>query len=167
MGDMQILPGPRHRPPMKRPLWIIVLVSMVSVFLICVYIYPPQSSAACYMFSSRGCKAIISDWLPPAPTREYTDEEIASRVVIKEILNAPPIQSENPKIAFMFLIPNSLPFEKLWDKFFQVRFFFFCPRSNTFVLLWKIVWSYNFISLFYIQFLRSQKMFNWLEEDYS
>lgn len=121
MGDMQILPGPRHRPPMKRPMWIIVLVSMVSVFLICAYIYPPQSSAACYMFSSRGCKAIISDWLPPAPTREYTDEEIVSRVVFREILNAPlpPVQSENPKIAFMFLTPSSLPFEKLWDKFFQ------------------------------------------------
>ncbi|XP_062077436.1 glycosyltransferase BC10-like [Humulus lupulus] len=119
MTDMQILPGPRHRPPMKRPLWIIVLVSMVSVFLICAYIYPPHSSAACYIFSSRGCKAIISDWLPPAPKREYSDEEIAAHVVIREILNAPPVQSENPKVAFMFLTPNSLPFERLWDRFFQ------------------------------------------------
>lgn len=120
MGDMQqILPGSRHRPPMKRPMWIIVLVSMVSVFLICAYVYPAHSGAACYIFSPRGCKAIISDWLPPAPMREYTDEEIAARVVIKEILNAPPMQSENPKIAFMFLTPHSLPFEKLWDKFFH------------------------------------------------
>ncbi|EXB30978.1 hypothetical protein L484_016838 [Morus notabilis] len=119
MGDMQILPGSRHRPPMKRPMWIIVLVSMVSIFLICAYVYPPHSSAACYMFSSRGCKAIISDWLPPVPTREYTDEEIASRVVIREILNAAPMQSESPKVAFMFLTPHSLPFEKLWDKFFH------------------------------------------------
>lgn len=145
MGDVQILPGPRHRPPIKRPLWIIVLVSMVSVFLICAYIYPPQSSASCYILSSRGCKAIISDWLPPIPTREYTDEEVASRVVIREILHAPlpPIQSENPKIAFMFLIPNSLPFEKLWDKFFQVRLF--CPTP-----IFAVSIS---ISLFNVQFL--------------
>ncbi|KAK9269585.1 hypothetical protein L1049_001361 [Liquidambar formosana] len=118
MGDMQILPGPRHRPPLKRPMWIIVLVSLVSMFLICAYVYPLQSSAACYVFSSRGCKA-LSDWLPPAPAREYTDEEIASHVVIRDILNSPPVPSKNSKIAFMFLSLGSLPFEKLWDKFFQ------------------------------------------------
>jgi len=28
---------------------------------------------------------------------------------------------QNPKIAFMFLTPGSLPFEKLWYNFFQVR----------------------------------------------
>lgn len=117
MGDMQILHGPRHRPPLKRPLWIIVLVSLVSMFLVCAYIFPFQSSAACYVFSSRGCKA-LSDWLPPAPSREYTDAEIASRVVIKDILSQPPVQSQNSKIAFMFLSLGSLPFEKLWDRFF-------------------------------------------------
>lgn len=56
------------------------------------------------------------------PAREYTDEEIASRVVIKDILNSPTIVSRKSKVAFMFLSPGSLPFEKLWDKFFQVRF---------------------------------------------
>jgi hypothetical protein len=101
-------------------MWIIVLVLFVCVFLICAYIYPPQTSSACYVFSSRGCKGFV-DWLPPIPTREYTDQEIASRVVIKDILNSPPVVSKNPKIAFMFLSPGSLPFEKLWDKFFQVR----------------------------------------------
>lgn len=121
MGDMQILPGARHRPPMKRPIWIIVLVSMVSLFLVCAYIYPPQSSGACYVFSSRGCKA-LTDWLPPAPAREYTDEEIESRIVVREILNGAPTQTKNAKIAFMFLTPGSLPFEKLWEKFFSVRF---------------------------------------------
>ena len=121
---MQILPGTRHRPPMKKPMWIIVLVLFVCVFLICAYIYPPQSSSACYVFSSRGCKS-FSDWLPPVPAREYTDEEIASRVVIRDILNSPPIVSKNPKVAFMFLSPGSLPFERLWDKFFQVRICYF------------------------------------------
>ncbi|GKV00355.1 hypothetical protein SLEP1_g13051 [Rubroshorea leprosula] len=118
IGDMQILPGPRHRPSLKRPIWIIFLVSIVSLFLVCAYIYPPRGSAPCYVFSSRGCN-VLSDWLPPAPARAYTDEEIASRVVIREILKTSPTKSKNSKIAFMFLSPGSLPFEKLWDKFFN------------------------------------------------
>uniref|UniRef100_A0A5B6Z314 Core-2/I-branching beta-1,6-N-acetylglucosaminyltransferase family protein n=1 Tax=Davidia involucrata TaxID=16924 RepID=A0A5B6Z314_DAVIN len=118
MKDMQILPAPRQRAHLKKPTWIIVLVSLVSVFLICAYVYPPKNSSACYVFSSNGCKA-FSNWLPPAPAREFTDEEIASRVVIRDILNTQSIQSKNPKIAFLFLSPGSLPFEKLWDKFFQ------------------------------------------------
>lgn len=124
MGDMQLLPGSRHRPHMKKPTWIIVLVLFVCVFLICAYMYPPQSSSACYIFSSRGCKR-FSNWLPPVPAREYTDEEIASRVVIKDILNSPPVVSKKSKIAFMFLSPGSLPLEKLWDNFFQVRVGFY------------------------------------------
>ncbi|KAI4380571.1 hypothetical protein MLD38_006748 [Melastoma candidum] len=117
MGDVPILPSSRNRPPLKKPIWILVLVCLVSIFLICAYVYPPQGSGACYMLSSRGCKA-LSDWLPPS-VREYSDEEVASRVVIKDILSIPPTQSKNPKIAFMFLSTGSLPFEKLWDKFFQ------------------------------------------------
>lgn len=120
MGDMKILPGPRPRTT-KRPLWIIILVSMVSVFLICAYIYPPSGTAACYIFSSKGCK-VITDWLPPIPAREYSDAEIASRIVIREILNTPFVTANTPKIAFLFLTPGSLPFEKLWDKFFHVSF---------------------------------------------
>lgn len=129
MGDMQILPGPRHRSPMKRPMWIIVLVSLVTVFLLCAFMYPPQSSAGCFILSSKGCDS-ISNWLPPAPARELTDEELASHVVIREILNTRPIQSQDSKIAFMFLTPGSLPLEKVWEKFFHVRFcciFFFFP----------------------------------------
>ncbi|XP_043813586.1 glycosyltransferase BC10 isoform X2 [Manihot esculenta] len=117
MGDMQILPGARHRPPLKRPIWIIVLVSMVSLFLVCAYVYPPQSSAACYV-SSSGCK-VLTHWLPPAPAKDYTDGEIASQIVVREILNAAYVPSKNAKIAFMFLSPGSLPFEKLWEKFFH------------------------------------------------
>ncbi|KAJ8751072.1 hypothetical protein K2173_016253 [Erythroxylum novogranatense] len=116
-GDVHTLPGARHRPPLKRPIWIIVLLPMVCLFLLCAYIYPPQRSAACYLFSSKGCKG-LSGWLPP-PARIYTDEEIASRIVIREILQTPPIEVKNAKIAFMFLTPGSLPFEKLWEKFFH------------------------------------------------
>ena len=118
---MQIVLGPRHRPPLKRPVWIIVLLSLFCMLLISAYVYPRKSYSACYVFSSRGCKA-LTDWLPPMPAREYTDEEIASRVVIKEILSMPPTQSRNPKLAFMFLTRGSLPFEKLWHKFFHVSF---------------------------------------------
>lgn len=119
IGDIKFLHMSRHRPHMKKPIWIIALVLFVCVFLIFAYIYPPQSSSACYVFSSRGCD-VISQWLPPLPAREYTDAEIASQVVIRDILSAPYVLPKNPKIAFMFLSPGSLPFEKLWDKFFQV-----------------------------------------------
>lgn len=121
MADLQIFSGSRHRPPLKKRMWIIVLVLFVCVFLISAYIYPPKSSSACYTFSSQGCKA-IADWLPPFPERVYTDEEIASHVVISDILKTPHVLPKNPKIAFMFLTPGSLPLEKLWDKFFQVSF---------------------------------------------
>lgn len=119
MKDLQMMSVPRHRAHLKKPTWIIVFILLVSVFLVCAYVYPPRNTAACYVFSSSNCK-VYTDWLPPAPARELTDEEFASRVVIKDILNTPPAISKTPKIAFMFLIPGSLPFEKLWDKFFQV-----------------------------------------------
>lgn len=128
VGDLQILPGSRHRPHLKRPMWIIVLVTMVVLFLVCAYMYPPHTRGACYVFSSRGCKF---EWLPPSPVRELTDNEIASRVVIRDILNTPAVRSKNSKVAFLFLTPGPLPFEKLWDKFFHVSSFFFL---NLFVL---------------------------------
>lgn len=118
MGDLQILQGSRHRPPLKRPVWIIGLVSLVILFLVFAYVYQPHTRGACYVFSSKGCT--FTDWLPPVPLRELTDEEIASGVVIRDILNTPPIQSKNSKVAFLFLTPGPLPFEMLWDKFFHV-----------------------------------------------
>lgn len=116
--SMQFLPVHRHRPASKRPVWIIVLVCLVTFFLICGYVYPPHNASACYVFSSRGCKA-LTDWLPPTSRREYTDEEMASQAVIEEILRTPLPPTKTPKIAFMFLTPGKLPFEMLWDKFFD------------------------------------------------
>ncbi|KAL6519277.1 hypothetical protein OROGR_018597 [Orobanche gracilis] len=118
MKDMQMQPAPRQRGQLKKPTWIIVLVSLVSLFLVCAYVYPPQNSAACYVLSSHGCNA-LQNWLPPAPARELTDDEFASRVVIRDILEMPATLPPTPKIAFLFLTPGALPFEKLWDKFFQ------------------------------------------------
>lgn len=111
---------PRHsqRPPSKRPLWIIVLICLICVSLIGVYVNPPQRLSACYFLTSSVCSR-IEVWLPPEPVKEYTDGELAARVVAKEILSMPTFQTKNPKIAFMFLTPGSLPFEKLWEKFFM------------------------------------------------
>ncbi|RWR75223.1 Glycosyl transferase [Cinnamomum micranthum f. kanehirae] len=114
--DMQIMPAPRQRPSSRRPLWIIVLVSMVCMMLVGTYVYPPRRYASCYLFDSSVCDP-FKQWLPPAPARLLTDEELASRVVFKDILKTPLPQSKNPKIAFMFLTPGTLPFERLWEKF--------------------------------------------------
>ncbi|XP_051114302.1 glycosyltransferase BC10-like [Andrographis paniculata] len=116
MKDTQIFPAPRQR--LKKPRWIIILVSLVSLFLVCAYVYPPRNSAACTLFSAHSCKAYQS-WIPPEPARVLTDAELASRVVIRDILDMSPTISTTTKIAFLFLTPGALPFEMLWDKFFQ------------------------------------------------
>ncbi|XP_058068228.1 glycosyltransferase BC10-like isoform X2 [Magnolia sinica] len=117
IGEMHIVPATRHRSPSRRPPWIIILVSLVCLSLIGAYVFPPRRYAACYLFASSVCSP-FKQWLPPVPARLLTDDEIASRVVIRDILNSHPIQPKNPKIAFMFLTPGPLPFEKLWEKFF-------------------------------------------------
>ncbi|RWR82661.1 Glycosyl transferase [Cinnamomum micranthum f. kanehirae] len=116
IGDVHIMPAPRHRPPSKRPLWIIILVSLVCASLIGTYVFPPRRYAACYLFASSVCSP-FKQWIPPTFERLLTDDELAFRVVIRDILKTPH-QSKNPKIAFMFLTPGSLPFENLWEKFF-------------------------------------------------
>lgn len=98
-----------------------MLVSLVCVLLIGTYIYPPRRLEACYFFSSSTC-SYFTKWLPPSLIKVFTDDEIAARVVIRDILTMRSVESKNPKIAFMFLTPGSLPFEKLWEKFFLVRF---------------------------------------------
>ncbi|GMG99316.1 hypothetical protein Nepgr_001156 [Nepenthes gracilis] len=119
LRELPIMAGLRQRPHLKRPVWVIVMVSMVCIFLIAAYMYPLRSSAAaaCNFFSSRDCTMYID--VPFAPSRELTDDEIYSQVVAKEILKTPSISSINPKIAFLFLTLSTLPFERLWDKFFQ------------------------------------------------
>ncbi|XP_039051425.1 glycosyltransferase BC10-like isoform X3 [Hibiscus syriacus] len=114
--NMPVMSGLRRRPHLKRPLWIIILVTFVIMFLITAYVFPLSSSTACYIFSSGDCSVYHQ---PPFRSRELSDEEIMSQVVIREILNAPPTQSKNSKIAFLYLTPGTLPFEPLWDKFFH------------------------------------------------
>ncbi|KAK8545364.1 hypothetical protein V6N12_026200 [Hibiscus sabdariffa] len=114
--DIPIMSGSR-----KRPVWIIVLVNFVILFLVVAYVYPPTTSAACFIFTSTDCTLTFHKQLltPKVPARELTDGETISQVVISEILRTPPVESNNPKIAFLFLTPGTLPFEALWAKFFQ------------------------------------------------
>ncbi|KAI3806610.1 hypothetical protein L1987_22520 [Smallanthus sonchifolius] len=117
LKDYIMMSGIRQRPNFKGPNWVIVLVCLVSIFLIGLYIYQPRNTAACYIFFSRSCSGYENT--PAVPSRELTDEENAARVVINEILKSSPATPKNPKVAFMFLTPGPLPFEVLWDKFFQ------------------------------------------------
>ncbi|KAJ8485647.1 hypothetical protein OPV22_018132 [Ensete ventricosum] len=54
----------------------------------------------------------------PPTARVLTDDEFASNVLIENILSMPSVELKNSKIAFLFLTPGSLPFERLWEKFF-------------------------------------------------
>ncbi|XP_031736984.1 glycosyltransferase BC10 isoform X2 [Cucumis sativus] len=110
------MPGSRQRPCLKPSVDIVILVSLVSIFAFGAYVYPHRTSLLCYIFSS-GCVNGAFERPLPVAYRELTDEETATRVIMKEILKKPLAQSKNPKIAFMFLTPGSLPFEKLWHKF--------------------------------------------------
>ncbi|KAJ4758300.1 hypothetical protein LUZ62_023314 [Rhynchospora pubera] len=101
----------------KRPMWIMILLGLVCLSLIGAYVYPPRHYSACYFFASSMCTP-FKDWLPARPSRERTDEELAASVVMRDLLTMPVPKPRNPKIAFMFLSPGSLPFEKLWEKFF-------------------------------------------------
>ncbi|KAL3744064.1 hypothetical protein ACJRO7_013334 [Eucalyptus globulus] len=85
-------------PPLMKMMSIIVVLAMLVVFVI-------------WVSTCNGPDR------PPA--RKCKDKESASDVVIKHILNTPLLKPTNPKVAFMFLTRGSLPFEPLWDKFFQ------------------------------------------------
>ncbi|XP_078438274.1 glycosyltransferase BC10-like [Wolffia australiana] len=107
----------RQRSKSRKPVWIIVLVTVASLSLIGVYVFPSEKYTACYFFGSSVCVPFM-DWLPPAPVKEYTDEELAANAVFHDLLLLPPVHVSTPKVAFLFLTPGTLPFEKLWEKFF-------------------------------------------------
>ncbi|CAN1825499.1 Glycosyltransferase BC10 [Linum perenne] len=125
MRDFLIVhPTSRQRQHVKRPpKWILMFFSLLAttIFMLGVYyIFQPRhpiSNPPCSVFAPGGCATYDGNRLIPA--RQLTDEETTAQVVIREILNNPPPVSKNPKIAFMFLTPNVLPFEKLWEKFFE------------------------------------------------
>lgn len=49
-----------------------------------------------------------------------TDEEMAMRVLAKDLLSGRSDASWNSKCAFMFLTAGDLSFERVWEKFFEV-----------------------------------------------
>ncbi len=53
--------------------------------------------------------------------RNYSDDELTARVLAQDILSRSTLNIEHPKLAFMFLTPGPLPFEGLWNRFFEVR----------------------------------------------
>ena len=108
ISDLLIMFGTRKRIHLKSPIWTILLVSLASIFLTVAYFYLPSSSASCFLFNSKACGAHEG-----VAGRELSDEETESKVVVKELLKTPPTRSKNPKIAFLFLTPGTLPFEKL------------------------------------------------------
>ncbi|KAG2582474.1 glycosyltransferase BC10-like [Panicum virgatum] len=107
-SDMKGVTVPRTRASPRRRIWISVVVIFIIITVLWAYLYPPQD----YSYPVR-------DWFPSEPTRELTDAETAARVVFRQILSTPPFISRNPKIAFMFMTPSQLPFEKLWELFFK------------------------------------------------
>lgn len=120
LGRTSHMPGAHHRARTEKPVWIIAVVSLIIMFVIGAYMFPHHSKAACYMLSSKGCKG-LTDWLPTSP-RKFSYDEITARVVTREVLSSPLVIKKTSKIAFMFLTPGTLPFEKLWDLFFRVNY---------------------------------------------
>ena len=123
-----------------RALIFILVAYLVIIFLIPALLVNPRSAGECSLFPSRGCVITAMFEQPPyVPPREFTDDEIAARVAFKEILKTPTVESKTPKIAFMFLTPDSLPFEKLWEQFFRVRLSSFLTSSLFVALFMHVV----------------------------
>lgn len=72
----------------------------------------------CDLFGAKVCPDSMFSQAPPS--RPLTDDELATRVLAQDILSEPPKLAVKPKIAFMFLTAGNLPFERVWEKFFEV-----------------------------------------------
>ncbi|KAJ0250992.1 hypothetical protein HA466_0133950 [Hirschfeldia incana] len=114
------LQRPRHRTSLKKPLCVVLTVSVISMLLICTHLFPRHGkTSSCNVLSSaRGCEDALSALLP-AHIRKLTIKEIAARAVVRDILRTPSLVTQNSKIAFLFLTQGTLPFELLWDEFFK------------------------------------------------
>lgn len=120
-AQKKLLQGPRHRTSLKKPLCVVLTVSVISMLLICTHMFPRHGKrSSCHVLSSaRGCEDALSALLP-AHIRKLTIKERASRAVVRDILRTPSFITQNFKIAFLFLTHGTLPFELFWDEFFKV-----------------------------------------------
>ncbi|KAJ7520642.1 hypothetical protein O6H91_19G015200 [Diphasiastrum complanatum] len=98
--------------------WLLLLVCLSVLGALIAYHYTPRNITPCEVFGSNLCVNIELRPPSPPPHREYTDGQIASFALAKELLSKPS-KSSKPKIAFMFLTPGPLPFENLWEQFFK------------------------------------------------
>ena len=98
------------------------LLSLSALLLTSTNIRAPVYMNPCDLFGGKVC--IDSLFQPPTPPpRALTDEELAMRVLSKDLLlDRTTPSNQKPKIAFMFLTAGPLPFESLWEKFFEVSF---------------------------------------------
>ncbi|KAK7283041.1 hypothetical protein RIF29_12260 [Crotalaria pallida] len=120
--NLHVMVAPRKQTTLRGPTWVIALVSVACLFLLALFVYPllNPSAKTCLFFPSRACRIYnYDDMHPNAFSRELTDGEIESRVVVKEMLKLQPVRTKTSKVAFLFMTPGSLPFEKLWHMFFQ------------------------------------------------
>ncbi|KAG2256389.1 hypothetical protein Bca52824_075683 [Brassica carinata] len=118
--EQKYLQRPRHHTSLKKPLCVVLTVSVISILLICTHLFPRHGkSSSCHgLSSSRECENALSALLP-AHIRKLTIKEIAARAVVRDILRTPSLVTQNSKIAFLFLTHGTLPFEELWDEFFK------------------------------------------------
>lgn len=95
----------------------LVALSMLGISI--AYLYTPHRITPCGLVGDLCVKSSYPP--PPPPLRTFSDEEVASRAVAKDILSQRRMyQGGTPKIAFMFLTPGPLPFEFIWEAFFKV-----------------------------------------------
>ncbi|XP_057838481.2 glycosyltransferase BC10 isoform X1 [Cryptomeria japonica] len=137
---------PRNRLASRRPLWVVALIILVCLSILGAYIYPPTllKVKVCPAFCGGGRFEGLSRTppSPPPPPRIFSDHEIAARTVAADILKMPSNSINVPKIAFMFLTPGPLPFERLWEEFFRghegkYSVYVHASKRNTLKTAWK------------------------------
>jgi len=133
------------------------LLSLSALLLTSTNIRAPVYMNPCDLFGGKVC--IDSLFQPPTPPpRALTDEELAMRVLSKDLLlDRTTPSNQKPKIAFMFLTAGPLPFESLWEKFFEGHlglYSIYVHASRRAEL--KSVWN---SSLFIDHEIRSQQVF--------
>lgn len=117
----------RRRKPRR---WILLLGLMMIVAMISALAFAFTSKVSlrksakslnmnpCDLFGGKVCPDALFSQTPPA--RPLTDEELASKVLAQDVLYKRPRRYSKPKIAFLFLTAGALPFEQVWEKFFEV-----------------------------------------------
>ncbi|KAL3692689.1 hypothetical protein R1sor_006340 [Riccia sorocarpa] len=122
---MVVLIRKRIRPAQQQQRRLLVIAGIFSLVALSMlgisiaYLYTPRRITPCGLVGSHLC--VDSKYPPPTPPyRTYSDEEVASFAVTKDILSQPrTFTGGTPKIAFMFLTPGPLPFEFVWEAFFK------------------------------------------------